>query len=74
MAKLRTGKQKYDAITHHKATIRAPGQAAVAHSIVTMRGPNQARPFDKRLMAIHACFKTNGRWHLVAHQTTEINE
>jgi len=72
MAKLRTGKQKYDAITHHKTIVRAQGDAAVAHSIVTMTGTNPAGPFDNKLMAIHAWFKHGGKWRLIAHQTTEI--
>ncbi len=72
LAKLRTGKQKYDAITHHKTIVRAQGDAAVAHSIVTMTGTNPDGPFDNKLMAIHTWFKSGGQWRLIAHQTTEI--
>ena len=74
MAKLRTGKQKYDAITHHKTTVRVQGDAAVAHSIVTMTGTNPAGSFDNKLMAIHTWFKSGDRWRLIAHQTTEIEK
>ena len=72
LAKLRTGKQKYDAITHHKTIVRVQGDGAVAHSIVTMTGTNPAGPFDNKLMAIHTWFKKDERWRLIAHQTTEI--
>ena len=72
MAKLRSGKQKYTAIEHHKTTIRTQGDAVVAHSIATMKGTNPAGPFDNKLMMIHTWFKGNGGWQLAAHQTTQI--
>jgi ketosteroid isomerase-like protein len=72
MAKLRSGRQKYTAIEHHKTTIRTQGDGAVAHSIVTMKGTNPAGPFDNKLMMIHTWFKGNGGWQLAAHQTTQI--
>ncbi len=72
MAKLRTGKQKYTAIEHHKTTIRTQDDAAVAHSIATMKGTNPAGPFDNKLMMIHTWFKGSGGWQLAAHQTTQI--
>jgi len=72
LAKLRSGKQKYDVIEHHKTTIRTQGDAAVAHSIVTMKGTNPAGPFDNKLMMIHTWFKGAGGWQLAAHQTTEL--
>jgi len=72
LAKLRSGKQKYTAIEHHKTTVRRQGDAAVAHSIVTMKGQSASGPFDNRLMMIHTWFKSNGSWRLVAHQTTQL--
>ena len=72
LAKLKTGKQKYTAIEHHETMVRRQGDAAVAHSIVTMKGTNASGPFNNRLMMIHTWFKSGGSWRLVAHQTTEL--
>lgn len=72
LGKLRTGKQKYDVIEHHKTTIRTQGDGAVAHSIVTMKGTNPAGPFDNKLMMIHTWFKGADGWQLAAHQTTQL--
>ena len=74
LAKLKTGTQRYDLIEHHKSTIRAFGDAAVAHSIVTMKGATKGVPFDNRLMMIHTWIKDGGRWRLAAHQTTRLPE
>ncbi|MDA1313918.1 MAG: nuclear transport factor 2 family protein [Acidobacteria bacterium] len=72
LAKLRSGKQKYTAIGHHETIVRRQGDAAVAHSIVTMKGTSVSGPFDNRLMMIHTWFKSGGSWRLVAHQTTGL--
>lgn len=72
LAKLTTGQQKYTAIEHHETTVRRHGDAAVAHSIVTMKGINEGTPFASRLMMMHTWFKTGGSWRLVAHQTTRM--
>ena len=74
LAKLRSGKQKYTGIEHHSTTVRQNGDAAVAHSIVTMKGTGAGVPFDSRLMMIHTWFKSDGSWRLVAHQTTRLDE
>ncbi len=74
MGKLRSGTQKYTAITHHKSTVRVHGDAAIVHSIVTMTGTNPAGPFDNRLMMIHTWVKSGAKWQLAAHQTTLIEE
>ena len=72
MAKLKSGKQKYTAIEYGETTVRREGDAAVAHSIVTMKGTSAAGPFDNRLMMIHTWFNSGGSWRLVAHQTTQL--
>lgn len=72
MAKLRSGTQKYTAIEHGETTVRRQGDAAVAHSIVIMKGTSASGPFDNRLMMIHTWFKNGATWRLVAHQTTQI--
>jgi len=72
LAKLTSGKQKYTAIEYHETTVRRHGDAAVTHSIVTMKGTNAGTPFASRLMMMHAWFKVGGSWQLVAHQTTRM--
>lgn len=72
LGKLKSGTQKYDVIDHHKTTVRVHGDAAVAHSIVVMKGTNQSGPFDNRLMMIHTWVKKGGEWRLAAHQTTRL--
>ena len=74
LGKLRSGKQKYDVIEHHKTTIRSHGDAAVAHSIVTMKGRSSSGPFDDKLMMIHTWFRSDGVWQLAAHQTTRLEQ
>ncbi len=72
LTKLKTGKQEYTAIEHHETTVRRNGYAAVAHSIVTMKGINEGTPFASRLMMMHTWFKNDGNWQLIAHQTTRM--
>ena len=72
LAKLESGKQKYDAIDYEKSTVRVHGDAAVAHHIVVMKGTNASGPFDNRLMMIHTWVKRGGAWRLAAHQTTQL--
>lgn len=72
LGKLKSGAQRYDAIDHEKTTVRVHGDAAVAHSIVVMKGSNAAGPFDNRLMMIHTWIKKGGEWRLAAHQTTRL--
>lgn len=74
LGKLRTGAQKYTAITHEKTTVRVHGAAAVVHSIGRMTGTNAAGPFDNHLMIMHAWVKSGGKWLLAAHQTTQLAE
>ncbi len=74
LGKLRSGAQKYTAITHEKTTVRLHGDAAVVHSIGRMTGTNAAGPFDNHLMIMHTWIKSGGKWLLAAHQTTELVE
>lgn len=70
LGRMTSGKQRYDVIDHEKTIVRIHGDAAVAHSIVTMKGNNDSGPFDNHLMMIHTWVRTGGRWRLAAHQTT----
>jgi ketosteroid isomerase-like protein len=70
LGKLREGAARYDEIKHYQTTVRLHGKAAVAHSIVTMRGASATGPFDNRLMMIHFWVQEGKRWKLAAHQTT----
>lgn len=72
IGRLRTGAQKYDSIVHEKITVKLHGEAAVAHSVVHMKGHSDKRPFDDRLMMMHLWVKRGGQWRLAAHQTTNL--
>jgi hypothetical protein len=37
-------------------------------------GVNQAGNFDDKVMMLHVWVKKNGRWLLVAHQTTKVDQ
>lgn len=74
LGKLRSGTQKYSAITHEKTTVRVHGDAAIVHSIGRMTGTNAAGAFDNHLMIMHTWVKTGGAWRLAAHQTTQLVE
>lgn len=74
LGKLRSGAQKYTAITHEKSTVRVHGNAAVVHSIGRMVGTNAAGPFDNHLMILHTWVNSGGKWLLAAHQTTLLTE
>jgi ketosteroid isomerase-like protein len=72
IGRLRSGVQRYDAIEYQNTTVRSHGDAAVAHSIVRMKGESNGRPFNNKLMMIHLWVKQGGQWQLAAHQTTEV--
>jgi ketosteroid isomerase-like protein len=74
LGKLRSGAQKYTAITHEKSTVRMHGDAAVVHSIGRMVGTNAAGPFNNHLMIMHTWVKSGGKWLLAAHQTTLLTQ
>lgn len=70
--RLKSGKQRYDAVTHEKMQVVPYGDAVVSHCILRMTGVNDAGPFNDHVMAMHLWVKQNGSWHLAAHQTTKI--
>ena len=72
IGRLRSGAQRYDAITHESTKVVLYGDSAVTHSIMRMVGTNSAGPFDDHVMMIHLWVKQNGAWRLAAHQTTKI--
>lgn len=72
LARLRTGAQKYDGIEYEKTSVHIYGDTAVAHSHVRMTGKSNGAPFNDRLMMMHLWVKADGRWQLVAHQTTKL--
>ena len=74
MAKLRQGAARYDGIDLEKTTVRLHGKAAVAHSIVIMRGENAAGPFNNKLMLMHVWVQDGADWKLAAHQTTLLED
>ncbi len=70
--RLKSGAQKYDAITHESTRVVDYGDAAVAHSIVRMSGISNGRAFNDHVMMLHLWVKRNGAWQLAAHQTTKL--
>jgi ketosteroid isomerase-like protein len=72
MQRLKTGAQRYDAVTHNKVTVFMHGNAAVAHCLMRMTGTSNQKPFDDKIMMMHVWSKQNGQWRLVAHQTTKL--
>lgn len=74
VGRLRSGVQRYDLIRHKKITVEVFGNAAVAHSIVLMKGTSDGRPFDDKLVMLQVWVKQAGRWRLVAHQTAKLKK
>lgn len=74
IGRLKSGKQKYDAIEQQSITVRMFGNAAVAHVKLRMAGISNDRPFNDQLMAMHFWVKQGGAWRLVAHQTTKLTQ
>ncbi len=72
IAKVTSGKQKYEGVEQQSALIKAYGDTVVLHARMHMWGVNQSGKFDDQLMMIHTWVKRNGKWLLVAHQTTKL--
>ena len=72
IAKVGSGRQKYEGAEQEKVEIRRYGNTTIVHAHLHMSGVNQAGKFDDYVMAMHTWVKSGGRWQLVAHQTTKI--
>lgn len=72
IAKVTSGKQRYEGVDQQSATIKTYGDAVIVHARMHMWGVNQSGKFDDQLMMIHTWLKRNGNWLLVAHQTTKL--
>lgn len=70
--RLKSGVQRYDAITQESIKVVPHGDSAVTHSIVRMKGSTNKEPFDNHIMMIHVWVKQGGSWKLAAHQTTKL--
>lgn len=70
--RLRSGKQRYDSLTHENIKVVLYGDSAVAHSLVRVTGVNDSGPFNDHVMMMHLWVKQSGSWRLAAHQTTRI--
>ena len=73
VAKIVSGRQKYEGVDHESMTVQLYGTTAVVHARVHMWGVNQSGKFDDLLMLLHVWLKTGSGWELVAHQTTKLN-
>ena len=72
LARLKSGKQRYDTMTFEKTKINIYGSTAVSHSTARFTGKNDAGAFNDHLMLMHVWVKKGKNWQLVAHQTTRI--
>jgi ketosteroid isomerase-like protein len=72
IAKIMSGRQKYEGVDHQSMTVKLYGGTAITHSRVHMWGVNQSGKFDDRLMMLHVWLKTALGWQLVAHQTSKL--
>jgi ketosteroid isomerase-like protein len=70
--RLRSGKQRYDSLTHENLKVVLYGETAVTHSTVRVTGKNDAGPFNDHVMMMHVWVKQGGTWRLAGHQTTRI--
>ena len=69
--KMKSGAQKYEAIEHSDTKIRTYGDdTGVVNTRVRMAGATKGVPFNNQLLMTHVWVKKDGRWQLVAHQTT----
>jgi uncharacterized protein (TIGR02246 family) len=69
--KMKSGAQKYEAIEHSDTNIRTYGDdTGVVNTRVRMAGATKGTPFNNQLLMTHVWIKKDGRWQLVAHQTT----
>ena len=72
IAKVTSGKQRYEGAEHQDQTVKIYGTTAIVHAHMHMWGVNQNGKFDDQLMVLHAWLKTAAGWQLVAHQTTKL--
>jgi ketosteroid isomerase-like protein len=72
IAMQKSGTQVYKAVDYEDMKIRRYGDAGVVTAKVRMRGSTKGTPFDNQLQILHVWAKKDGRWQLVAHQTTRL--
>ncbi len=72
IAKIASGKQKYEGVEHDGVIVKMYGDTAIMHSRIHMWGVNQSGKFDDRLMLLHTWLKTAAGWQLIAHQTAKL--
>lgn len=72
LARLKAGKQRYDAVNFESTRIVVYGDSALSHSVVRTIGVNDRGPFNDHVLMMHMWVKQKGAWRLAAHQTTKI--
>ena len=72
IAKVTSGKQRYEGAEHQDQTVKIYGTTAIVHAHMHMWGVNQNGKFDDQVMVLHTWLKTAAGWQLVAHQTTKL--
>jgi ketosteroid isomerase-like protein len=71
--KLRDGVSRYDVIDYERTKVELFGDAAVTHSIVSMKGQSGETAFDVHLIMLHVWIESGKGWQLAAHQTTLLD-
>lgn len=69
---LKTGDQKYEMIDFDNIEVRVYGNTAVSTSQPKLRTVTKGKPNSVHLRFLHVWVKDQGRWQLVAHQSTRI--
>ena len=72
IAKVTSGKQRYEGAEYQDQTVKIYGTTAIVHAHMHMWGVNQNGKFDDQVMVLHTWLKTAAGWQLVAHQTTKL--
>lgn len=72
IARIKSGKQRYDDVKIESTKVVMYGDSAVSHSVVRTIGVNDNGPFNDHVMMMHFWVKQGGKWLLAAHQTTKI--
>jgi ketosteroid isomerase-like protein len=72
IAKVGSGRQKYEGVDHQSMVVKLYGNTAVVHARMHMWGVNPSGKFDDHLMMLHVWVKTGSMWQLVAHQTARL--
>jgi len=70
---LRTGATKYESIDYDEMNVRVYGDTAVLNAVARVKvTPRGQSTNSMNLRLLHVFHKNQGRWQMVAHQSTRI--